>query len=269
MVAPIIENYEPPPRKSHKRLPGREPNRSAVHFGLNVRGGSRHGLHIDRDTYASINKRSSTHFPKELNPALWDAIDDYYEDEGHRFHTDEWCTAHQSRSLENFDLNMAYCKTLDPTEFETAVAKAVAAQKGMVEVTDLNEWDGKRGLYVMVLDEYKQAYVGVTESDGGVKARIRQHWSNSKAFDRLLWGRVDESIISIDSFRALDTTRIYAAKVRNPLSLENKVIESLPAKYLLNRIMGGDGRLIGLAAALGVDIIKKREFGSTDVGIRP
>ena len=127
-------------------------------------------------------------------------------------------------------------------------------------MTDLNKWEGKQGLYVMVLDEFKQAYIGVTSSDGGIKARIRQHWSSSKAFDRLLWGRVDESIISIDSFRALDTTRIYAAKVRNPLSLENKVIDSLPSKFVLNRVIGGDGRLVGLGLALGADVMKRRNF---------
>lgn len=234
--------------------------RSATHFGIAVRAGSKYGLKIDRETYAVINKRSSTHFPRERAPKLWDALNDIYEDEDHRFHTDEWCEAQQARALENYDLNMAYFSTLDRDEFNRAVEDAVAAQREMVEVTDLNKWEGKQGLYVMVLDEFKQAYIGVTSSDGGIKARIRQHWSSSKAFDRLLWGRVDESIISIDSFRALDTTRIYAAKVRNPLSLENKVIDSLPSKFVLNRVIGGDGRLVGLGLALGADVMKRRNF---------
>ncbi|SDS81390.1 hypothetical protein [Microterricola viridarii] len=256
----LIEDYERPPRKSHKRLSGNAPARTALHFGINVRSGSRHGLNIDRTTYADINKRSSTHFPRELNPALWDALDEYFEDDEHRIHTDDWCAAHQARALENFDLNMAYFASLEHAEFDRAIAEAVAAQKGMVEVADLNEWDGKRGLYVMVLDGHRQAYVGITESEGGIKARVRQHWSTSKQFDRLLWGGVNESILSVDSFRALDTTRIFAAQVRSPLTLENKVIESLPGKFVLNRIAGGDAKLIGFASALGADIVKKHQL---------
>jgi hypothetical protein len=130
----------------------------------------------------------------------------------------------------------------------------------MVELTDLNDWDGIPGVYVMVLDNHRQAYVGVTESVGGVKARIRQHWSSSKSFDTLLWGKVNESIIAIDSFRALDTTRIFAAKVRNPLGLENRVIESLPRQFLLNRIMGGDARIAAMAASVGIDIVRKHDL---------
>jgi len=55
----------------------------------------------------------------------------------------------------------------------------------------------------------------------GAKEHIRQHWSKTKQFDRLLWGSVTESIISIDSFRALDTTRIldrWGQRVRRLLA---------------------------------------------------
>lgn len=241
-----------------------ETPRSAVHFGVNVRAGSKYGLRIERESYAVINKRSSTRFPRERAPELWDALDHIYEDEDHRFHTDAWCEEQQALALENYDLNMAYFRSLDPQEFDDAISKAVVSQRGMVEVKDLNKWDGEQGLYVMVLDQYKQAYVGVSNSLGGIKARIRQHWSSNKAFDRLLWGRVDDSILSIDSFRALDTTRIFASKVRDPLSLEDKVIQSLPSKFVLNRIMGGDGRLVGMALALGSDVIKRRALAGAD-----
>ena len=258
--------YSAPPRKSHKRLPGNVPVENATHFGLTVRSGTKYGLRIDRGTYARINKHSSIHFPRELAPKLWDASAKYYEDVDHRIHTDQWCTAYQARALENYDLNMAYFAALDRSEFNQAIDAAVVAQKGMVEVTDLNEWEGKTGLYVMVLDDYRQGYVGVTESLGGVKARVRKHWSSSKQFDRLLFGTVIQSILAMDSFRALDTTRIFAAKVRNPHELENKVIESLPGKFLLNRIMGGRGDLLGFVSALGVNILKTHDLepGPTD-----
>lgn len=252
--------YAPPEKKSHKRLPGREPAQSAVHFGVNVRSGPKHGLKIDRDSYAVISKRSTVHFPREYDPVFYHSLDGDYEDEDHRIHTDEWCAAQQLRALENFDLNMAFFESLDAEEFDRALTTAVAAQKGMVEVTDLNEWEGTPGLYVMVLDNHRQAYVGITESVGGIKGRIRQHWSSSKSFDTLLWGKVNESIMAVDSFRALDKTRIFAAEVRSPLDLEHKVIKSLPKKYILNRIMGGDVRAIGFAAAVGVDIVRKHDL---------
>jgi hypothetical protein len=256
----LIADYSVPERKSHKRLPGREPALAAKHFGVTVRSGSKHGLHIDRETYALINKRSSTHLPREMNPALWDALAKYYEDEDHRIHTDEWCSAHQARALDNFDLNMAYFESLDQSEFDRGVSEIVTSQARMVEVTDLNEWEGKAGLYVMVLDDHRQAYVGITNSSGGVKTRIRQHWSTSKAFDRLLWGSVHESILSIDSFRALDTTRIFALEAHDPLALENKVMRSIPGKFLLNRIAGGDAKLVGFASMVGGDMVKMREL---------
>jgi len=257
---PLMHGFVPPENKSHKRLPGRERAQTAVHFGVNVRSGPKHGLNIDRDSYALISKRATLNFPREFNPALFDSLDDDYEDEDHRVHTDEWCASQRAGALENFDLNMAFFKTLDPKQFDRAIDSAVAAQRGMVELTDLNDWEGIPGLYVMVLDNHRQAYVGVTESVGGVKGRIRQHWSSSKSFDTLLWGRVNESIIAIDSFRALDTTRIFAAKVRNPLGLENRVIASLPRQFLLNRIMGGDARIAAMAASVGLDIVRKHDL---------
>lgn len=247
-------------RKSHRRLPGREPAQVAIHFGVRVQSGAKQGLRIDRDKYAQINKRSSSYWRRDQAPELWDSLDEYYEDDEHRVLTDSWCIEQQERALRNFDLNMAYFDSLDRHEFRRSVDTAVASHRGMVEVTDLNRWDGKTGLYVMVLDDYCQAYVGVTESAGGIKARIRQHWSTTKAFDRLLWGGVEESILAIDSFRALDTTRIFAASVKDPHGLENKVMESFPNQFLANRIPGGRGDLISFAARLGADIVKTREL---------
>lgn len=215
---------------------------------------------MTRETYAVINKRSSLHFPKERWPKLWDAQSENFEDPDHRIYTDEWCDAQQRDALQNFDLNMRYFASLDRSEFDLMVEDKIASRKGMVEVVDLNAWDGKTGLYVMVLDHFKQAYVGVTSSEGGIRARVRQHWASSRAFDRLLWGSVDQSILSIDSFRALDTTRIFAARSRNPFALEEELVEVLPAKYLLNRIMGGNGRLVGLASTFGANIIRGHEL---------
>lgn len=234
-----------------------------THFGLTVRAGSRNGLRIDRETYARINKRSSTYIRRDqVSSEMWEEFSEFYEDEDHRILTDEWCARQQERALENFDLNMAYFASLDHAEFDAALNESVATQRGMKEVTDLNKWDGVGGIYVMVLDDYRQAYVGVTQSMGGVRERIRQHWSKTKQFDRLLWGSVTESIISIDSFRALDTTRIFAARSSDPWSIEEKLMRTFPKGYLLNRLMGGRAELVGFAHNLGIDVIRTRELQS-------
>lgn len=230
-----------------------------THFGIAVRARRPYGLRIDRDSYARINKRSSTYLRREdADPEFWEALSSIYEDEEHRILTDEWCESHQARALENFDLNMGYFASLDHEEFDAALQQSVAKQRGMKEVTDLNRWEGVGGLYVMVLDDFCQAYVGVSSS--GIMERVRQHWTRQKQFDRLLWGDVTTSILSIDSFRALDTTRIFAARVSDPWSLENKVIDSFPAKFLLNRIAGGRADLLGFVSKLGANIVKTRDL---------
>ncbi|WP_301110372.1 hypothetical protein [Microbacterium sp.] len=113
------------------------------------------------------------------------------------------------------------------------------------------------GLYFMVLAEYRQAYVGATDHPGGIMARIKQHWTGTKSFDRLIWGDPETSIISIDSFRALDTTRIFAAKTSRSFAGENPLLDRFPSKFMLNRIMGGRDA-VKLAGLGGVDRIMKR-----------
>ncbi len=56
----------------------------------------------------------------------------------------------------HYDLNMAHFARLDKDEFDYAVQRAVKTRRGMRQVTDLTAWDGVPGLYVMVLDDYRQ-----------------------------------------------------------------------------------------------------------------
>lgn len=77
----------------------------------------------------------------------------------------------------------------------------------------------------MVLDNYRQAYIG---QSWDMRKRIKKHWSWTKQFDRLLWGRVQESVMSIDSFRTLDTTRIVASRTINYDSLEAHLVRTFP-----------------------------------------
>ena len=210
-----------------------------THLGVVVRPGHKYGLNISRQTYATINKRTSRFFSREENPELWDEQSAIFDDPGHLFYTDEWCANHQRKALENFDINMDKYASLDASEFEKQLNAVLTTHPKMVEVTNLNDWDGVSALYIMVLDSFKQVYVGIAGSSRGLKKRIRQHWSDSKQFDRLIHGTIQDSKISIDSFRALDTTRIFAIRAVNPVKIENTVLELIPSKYVLNRIAGG------------------------------
>lgn len=252
-----------PPRG--RRRPQHGSTDSAVHFGIPVRSARGLGLRMTRDTYARLNKRSSlSRWTRNMDPELWDSFNQFYEDADHRTYTDAWCEEMRTQALANFDLNMAHFASLDHGAFDAALQRAVATQRGMVEVTDLTKWDGVAGLYVMVLDEYRQAYVGATNQAVSIQKRIRQHWTGTKPLDRLIWGDPQTSILSIDSFRALDTTRIFALKSSRSFAGENPLLEQFPPEYMLNRIPGGRD-VAKLAAIVGVDqVIRRREFAQPD-----
>jgi hypothetical protein len=97
--------------------------------------------------------------------------------------------------------------------------------------------DGAEGVYVMVLDRYKQAYIGQAWD---IRARIKRHCGGTKQFDRLIFGDINTSVLSIDSFRARDTTRIFAAKTTRGLKMEERLVSAFPPDFLLNRVPGGD-----------------------------
>lgn len=91
----------------------------------------------------------------------------------------------------------------------------------------------------MVLDEYKQVYIGIT--DKGIKERIKQHWNAKKEPERLIFGQAFNSVLSIDSFGALDTTRIYVKTDGNLFVTENKIVDEFDKRFMLNITMGGIG----------------------------
>jgi hypothetical protein len=94
-----------------------------------------------------------------------------------------------------------------------------------------------RGIYIMVLDQYKQIYIGKAKN---IKDRIKQHWYNKIHFDRLLFGTIESSILSIDSFGPLDTTRIFILPIQTDIDeVEEGFVNSINSIYLLNRINGG------------------------------
>jgi hypothetical protein len=210
---------------------------TAGHFGETVRSG-KYGLRLTREQYALPNKKASEPLPRErVSPRLWEAEAPVYEDTEHRIYTDEAVAQYRADALENFDWNMAFFASLEQTPFDNAIADMLTKSKRLREVTRLSDWDRQEGVYVMVLDNYRQVYVGESVNIG---RRIRQHCSGMKAFDRLLWGHKHESVLSIDAFRPLDTTRIFALRSTAADSIETRILNRFPRENVLNRIGGGD-----------------------------
>lgn len=137
----------------------------------------------------------------------------------------------------NYDLNMMYFDSLDKTIFEKSLDKQIKKFK-FKKCENLNALSYQSGIYMLVLDSYKQVYIGQSDN---IKKRIMGHWNGRKSLERLIFGDVITSIISIDSFGALDTTRIYYINTYNTYELECKIVSSFDDKYLINRIAGGIG----------------------------
>ena len=124
---------------------------------------------------------------------------------------------------------------LDSAEFNTTVDKLVEFWQ-LQYVLDLSGLSKCCGIYVMVLDEYKQCYIGKSND---IRTRITQHWSRDDTI----------SGYGVDTFRAQDTTRIFILPMEKKAfnkhvdTIEYMMIDSIDEKYLLNIMPGGD--LIG------------------------
>lgn len=149
---------------------------------------------------------------------------------------------------------MQYFSLIDADDFNEALNEYLKAHRQFKTVTNLADYADVEGYYIMVLDQYKQVYIGKSND---IKRRIQQHWSKTKPFDRTLCPMyaVQTSVFSIDFFRAMDTTRIFAWNRKLSFSIEAQLIEEFPKKYLLNRV-GGDATNV-LAALMTMN---KREL---------
>jgi len=149
---------------------------------------------------------------------------------------------------------MAFFAQLPADAFEEALIEMLRKHKYLRPVTDLTTLDDEMGIYVMVLDGYKQAYIGQAWD---IRKRVKRHWNGTKQFDRLLFPDKETSVLSIDSFRALDTTRIFAAKTILGEELEQRLVNTFPPDFLLSRVPGGT-RIMG--ARFLPSEIKRREL---------
>ena len=195
------------------------------HFGVKVRDNN----FLNREDYAKINKKSS------FNIIM---LNVEYEDLEHRIYSDGWCAEYQQKCLRNFDINIEKFSKLDLSKFQSEIHSFLSKYKDFKEVYNINEIMNVPGYYIMILDKYKQLYIGTANDIG---KRIKQHWSKKKQFDRLLYpmSNVENSKFSIDSFGALDTSRIFVAKSKTLYDLEDEYINNFSKEFLINRIPGG------------------------------
>ncbi len=148
-------------------------------------------------------------------------------------------------ALLNYDLNMAYYESLDENKFKAFIKEKLEDNPDYIQVEDLNQHESP-GLYVMVAGRYKRIYIGISMN---VKKRILVHWRKWMDLSRLIFaGGISKSKLSIDSFRALDTTQIFLYRLPDDMDvtmdtlwdLENKIVNDFPREYLCNRMLGGN-----------------------------
>lgn len=184
---------------------------SIKHLGINIR--EKYSNYITKESYLSAKPEgmrgwNESQYPKQIAAA----------------------------SL-NYDMNMRYFESLDHDEFSKYISKKCKKFK-LKECTDLNELIEVEGVYMMVLDNYKQVYIGISSN---IKKRIMTHWNAKKSLERLIFGDICESGLSIDSFGALDTTRVFYRETNVLHNNEEKIVTDFDSRYTLNRTAGGVG----------------------------
>lgn len=197
------------------------------HFGLNLRA-SEYGYQLSKDNFAVFNNRNTTGKERRNPQDFKDSSMDEY--------TDQWCRDIIKLCMKNYEMNMKYCSMLNHDKFNGIISSFLNKFPEFTEITDLKPYKGAAGYYVLALDAYSQLYVGHSKD---ITRRIRQHWSRVIPLDRVMFPtkNAESSVISIDSYRAWDTTRIFIS-LSNSDEKENNYIQFFPKCYLCNRIGG-------------------------------
>jgi hypothetical protein len=209
---------------------------SCEHFGEQLRG-SKFGHKMTREMYGYPNRSPKARPKRELmSEDRWDNAAWAYRDEEHTQLSDAYLLAQRDAALTNFDLSMRYFESLGVNEFEAALEHDLAKGRTFKPVSSLPDWGSAAGAYVMVFDEYKQFYIGQATD---IRRRIKQHWNSRKPFDRLIYPDRYETVFPVDELRALDTTRIFAARSTNPYAVEERAEKAADQRFCLNRMPGG------------------------------
>ncbi len=222
--------------------------RYVKHFGIWINS-TLPTAKLNREHYAKIDRYSSFHSPAYTKYLAERGDERFVLDETGEcgIYSEEWCKTHQKCCLKNFDINMERFASLDAEAFERVLSRFIKGRK-FQEIYRLDEPVciekpyslGISGfVYIMVFDAYKTAYIGITTNT--LKQRIEQHWKRQRAFDRLIFGSTEKSVLSIDSFGPLDTTRIYILPYTKDRKTELEdyehiCIKAFDNRYLLNRL---------------------------------
>ena len=215
-------------------------------------------LNLTRENFAQIDKKSYSNKP-DIILKNWNYLKKQKERiEFDEFHTrvcppglkfdvvnnelllsDEYCQKYQELCLKNYDLNMKFINNLDIKDFNKKI-NSVVKKYNMIEIQKLYECKKQKGIYLAILDNYKQVYIGQSLRD--IRARILTHWRKKPKFDRLLYGEADKSVIPYDSYGLLDTTRIFVIFENNKDiidKIEEELTQKIPKEYQTNRVGGG------------------------------
>lgn len=134
--------------------------------------------------------------------------------------------------LDWYDKHISFFKDLSSSEFNLQLEKLLKKFKGFKPITNIDDCNFP-GIYIMVLDNYKQLYIGVSRN---IKKRIMQHWNKIVKPDYLS-NCMNNAPIGIDCFKVLDTTRIYVSDYSHFINLVNYMLENLKQKpYKQNEI---------------------------------
>jgi hypothetical protein len=208
------------------------------HFGEPLRA-HEHGHRLAREFYALPDKKRSIRggYEFDYTPEMWAIEAEGFDDDQHTIYKDEHVAYLRSRALKNFDSVMQRLAAIDSLKFEKTLQSVLAAYPVLQPVDELAQFKNVTGVYVMVLDGVHQVYVGETVN---IRTRIMQHWSGRIPLDRLIFGDGETSKLAINSFRPLDTTRIYAGATTNRFDFEAGIVKAFPEEFRLNRIDGGE-----------------------------
>lgn len=214
-----------------------------IHFGCNLRK-QKDDLVLSRNNYMHKKRNGEYSFRFGGN---W---------------SPEAIAERESLNLANFDMNMQFYEQLDRVKFDHQLNQLRSKFPELEEVVDLTRERERYGIYILVLDEYKQIYVGKTFKN--FFDRIRQHWKANVEFDRLIFCDPKKSKLAIDSFRALDTTRIFVMPLLTEedavFEIERRIVEMVEEDFLANRLSGGSVNWTNVITPYMSERIKLRNF---------
>ena len=139
---------------------------------------------------------------------------------------------------------------LSKEEFEKELNNFIIKNPQFKEISNINDFKEKTGYYLLVLDEYKQIYIGT--SNTSLRNRIYKHMSENILFENFLFPPIEDNFniesvkismeqskLSINTFRPLDFTRVFIFETTESFDKEEYFIRQFSNKFVSNRIEGG------------------------------